>query len=869
MRLPPYMALLPLMLWWYEPLTAQHKPGSDLDLADSLHRAVTISTREGDIATAIDELKLLQQHYRSSPECLPLATRHLHDIEPHTRQDSQLLRKGYGVAGYNIKKYLGDIHRSNTYYLRAHELRDTSDWSDRRYWYIEKIIADNYARLNQHDHAAAYYLMVTTHLQKVGHGVNLSRTYADLCKSYGWQGQDSLALVYGHRAYALAREIGADQGIIAASMSLSAHHLDRGQLEPYEQYSSIALEHIHELAAEDQLDRMVDWLDQQARYLQAMGHLEQAVDTLRRVIDIRRGHGAKIHDRELAKNYARCAAILLDLERYKAAQSAIQDGRLALSHSPESSAALLDNTHVELELTQSELYRRYYLQSADHSYADSCLTSLTRAEMHLDNLIDGMYLDRDRVLIYGYRRSIIDMAVSVLYEMQQDVHPSFDYSLVQYYMERSKAGLRYRLDRSSPATYADSTQAKIYSLEGELRAIAQRRSTSNARSVGDEIRYTTLRKQLDGLLYRNKEEQEIHPITEYYIDYLTTDAGIYVHCHIDEPTLHYVPWSTLPRRTITTLATALRERQPVDSLVGVVAGHLLPVDVCEITRLSIIPDGVVHLFPVELLVAHQCSRASAPIITYRSTSRAKTVPATLSPEDLKIYIACPDYSSIAATSTAPDTRSSLAHLPFAQMESASISDRFPSAMVDPQPALGNMITGSQTYDILHYAGHAQASNDEAYLLLMAGTEVQRISTAELDHWSNDFALVVLSACETGIGSLLRGEGIKSLASTFTNNGADAVLYSLWKVNDQSTSMIIEDFYRLLQTGKARSEALHLAKQHYLDGVPAARQHPYFWSGLVLLESTQSISSHKQTNQLWLLITLLLAGSIAIWRYYRS
>lgn len=78
--------------------------------------------------------------------------------------------------------------------------------------------------------------------------------------------------------------------------------------------------------------------------------------------------------------------------------------------------------------------------------------------------------------------------------------------------------------------------------------------------------------------------------------------------------------------------------------------------------------------------------------------------------------------------------------------------------------------------------------------------------------------VVLSACETGIGELRRGEGIVSLARGFTYAGAKSIVTSLWSVADEKTKDIMVAFYQNLKKGLPRGEALRQAKLEYIDGL---------------------------------------------------
>jgi CHAT domain-containing protein len=98
----------------------------------------------------------------------------------------------------------------------------------------------------------------------------------------------------------------------------------------------------------------------------------------------------------------------------------------------------------------------------------------------------------------------------------------------------------------------------------------------------------------------------------------------------------------------------------------------------------------------------------------------------------------------------------------------------------------------------------------------------------------DADLIVLSACESGWGKLVRGEGLIGLARAFTYAGANSMLLSLWTVEDRSTADLMEDFYGLLETEGGRSRALRQAKLHMLRGDTPALRHPYYWAAFVLV-----------------------------------
>jgi len=94
-------------------------------------------------------------------------------------------------------------------------------------------------------------------------------------------------------------------------------------------------------------------------------------------------------------------------------------------------------------------------------------------------------------------------------------------------------------------------------------------------------------------------------------------------------------------------------------------------------------------------------------------------------------------------------------------------------------------------------------------------------------------LVVLSACETGLGKMAKGEGLIGLARGFLYAGAANLLVSLWQVNDASTANLMIDFYRNRLEGKSKAAALREAKLRMIER-HAKYAKPYHWAPFVLI-----------------------------------
>jgi CHAT domain-containing protein len=93
-------------------------------------------------------------------------------------------------------------------------------------------------------------------------------------------------------------------------------------------------------------------------------------------------------------------------------------------------------------------------------------------------------------------------------------------------------------------------------------------------------------------------------------------------------------------------------------------------------------------------------------------------------------------------------------------------------------------------------------------------------------------LVVLSSCESGAGTLMKGEGMMGLSRGFLFAGVPNIVYSLWKIGDLNTSQLMEDFYKYVLQKNNYAHALRLAKLNMIDSEATA--FPKFWSSFELV-----------------------------------
>jgi CHAT domain-containing protein len=94
-------------------------------------------------------------------------------------------------------------------------------------------------------------------------------------------------------------------------------------------------------------------------------------------------------------------------------------------------------------------------------------------------------------------------------------------------------------------------------------------------------------------------------------------------------------------------------------------------------------------------------------------------------------------------------------------------------------------------------------------------------------------LVVLSACQTGLGKLIRGEGMVGLTRAFMYAGTPSVVVSLWSVSDISTADLMAEFYKNLIINKlSKTDALRKAQLALINN--PGFSHPFYWAPFILV-----------------------------------
>jgi CHAT domain-containing protein len=219
-------------------------------------------------------------------------------------------------------------------------------------------------------------------------------------------------------------------------------------------------------------------------------------------------------------------------------------------------------------------------------------------------------------------------------------------------------------------------------------------------------------------------------------------------------------------------------------------------------------------------------------------------------------------------------RKSLNPLPSAKIEVNTLSSLYSGMfLLNKEASEHNFKKNAQDFGIIHLAMHGILNTRYPSLSSLAFTENEDstednfLQAAEISHMKLNASLAILSACETGYGKFMQGEGIISLARSFMYAGVPSLTVSLWQVNDASTAEIMKLFYNFLSQGLSKSEALQKAKIKYIKDVKNSfAAHPAFWAAFVIIGDDSPVYLKGKWADFYLygsIIGLLLAGSLSI------
>ena len=219
-------------------------------------------------------------------------------------------------------------------------------------------------------------------------------------------------------------------------------------------------------------------------------------------------------------------------------------------------------------------------------------------------------------------------------------------------------------------------------------------------------------------------------------------------------------------------------------------------------------------------------------------------------------------------------------LPRTAHEIRSVSRLFPKRntklLIDQKANKNAFLSHLKDYNMIHLAVHGIADTTNTlssrllFKHLFIDDSLDYLNAYEIYGLRMDqIELAVLSACQSGIGKEVTGEGIFSVARAFTYAGAKRTLMSLWSVDDISTAEIMSNFYSEIVHASNVSAALRKGKVDYIANTMDRNEaHPYYWASMIFTGSAHPILIAPDYRSKFVFFTciaaIFLATLILVW-----
>lgn len=273
------------------------------------------------------------------------------------------------------------------------------------------------------------------------------------------------------------------------------------------------------------------------------------------------------------------------------------------------------------------------------------------------------------------------------------------------------------------------------------------------------------------------------------------------------------------------------------------------IELQAVSNVIIIPDYFLNFLPFEVLInstnnkmiveEYRVSYSYSLQLWHLQNINTKQVMGTVA--------FAPDYSYLPSNNTATANRSNFIKLDNASLEAAEIVQINKGILYkDFDATKNNFLASLGKYGVYHLAMHAQIDNEQFENSNLIFSNNEKLFFYQLYAINFPAQMVVLSACNTGIGAMQYGEGLMSLSKALVYSGVQSSVYSLWEVPDKETSILMILFYKNLKKGQDKDKALSNAKNQFVKENPS-KAHPYYWAGFIINGNIQPI---KNSNKLY-------------------
>ncbi|MBL0272917.1 MAG: CHAT domain-containing protein [Chitinophagaceae bacterium] len=286
----------------------------------------------------------------------------------------------------------------------------------------------------------------------------------------------------------------------------------------------------------------------------------------------------------------------------------------------------------------------------------------------------------------------------------------------------------------------------------------------------------------------------------------------------------------------------------------------------QINRLLLIPDDELNYLPFEAL-----QDESKKYLLERFSIQYQYTTALLGEnEKRKRSSGILSFAPFAKKGYTDSSGNNLGQLPASGEEIANLPGL---SFSDSAATKTNFLQLVNHFGMVHLATHATVNNEipsRSFIAFYPGNHEYKLYAQEIYNLKLDSAkLVILSACETGAGKLIKGEGLMSLSRAFAYAGCPNIITSLWKAEDKTTAYIMQRLHYYLGKKYTKDKALQQAKLDLLQDteMDPRFKSPNYWANLIFIGNYET--RQNSSNWWWIALGIIIGASLYLFAKRKS
>lgn len=782
-----------------------------------------------------------------------------------------------GFYNYRLNNYSESISQFNDIIKRSEHLPDSLlSISNRSYISIAYgTIAKIYTNERKYKQAIEYYnaSIRFSEIRNKGNKDLLYSIYNLLAEVLQKQKKYKTSNFYLLKTIKYHEDIGSRNSVTTSAYSIIRNYINLRKIDSARFYFDFVKNYIS-----PQNKFYPQLLDVKSKILSSEGNYEEALNELEESLRLTKKQFDNAKRPEIAEIYNKIALLNIKLNQSK---RAIENYNLAIDQFSEDIVNSTTNQTVLFKILKNKSVALNVLEDYGNStkVINQAVNLLDSLKPTFKNYVDKLFLIEDAYPMF-------ENGIEAVYNLYRDTKNKEYIDTAFYYSEKSKSTLLLEILLSSKAKDFSGIPSNLTEKERQLKSqITQLKKRINEKSsdaLQDELfdlkqeyrnlilDFETNYKNYYNLKYNtqvlsaNKLQKSLGDediVLSYfygnnaiYIITITKDSKNIEQIKLDDN------FETLLKDSYTLLSDPESDILSLNTKMYALYNTILKPGLAGTSKqhLIIFADGLLNYLPFGSLSTSDTDLKyliEDYTISYSNSATLLMQLQSRKQNNKELLAFAPNFENSYNTHLLP--------LPNNKKEVENILKYFKGrSFTNEQASLQNFNKYNSDYSIIHLATHAIFKSDSLEYSYLAFTpdsgndDVLYIS--DLYNLELDADLITISACETGVGILKRGEGLLSLAHGFYFSGASSISSTLWKIPDASSSELMNTFYSNLSKGYSKSKALQQAKIVFLNtNRQNALSHPYYWSGFIISGNTKPLVSNNQW--FWIIITVAILG----------